>query len=156
MSVSKRKGERQSDVEKGLRGCVRGPAGIIKCVSTNLRAPWTAGTKAREGRGNSSVSQRVTLRGATPPALSRIRETSAAPLLPDLEQRLRPGPEIAQEAGRRNSPWFPLGSSASTGSAVHPTPPALRLYHKATRPPPACTNRPDTGAPGNTAVAAVN
>ena len=101
----------------------------------------------RDGRhkGPRAVSQqlcvleRVTPPGATPPAQSRIRETTA-PLLPDLEQRLRTGPEIAQEAGRPNSPWHLLGSPASTRSAVHPSLPSLCLNHKVIQPLPALTN----------------
>ena len=92
------------------------------------------------------VLERATPPGATPPAQSRIRETSAP--LPGLEQRLRTGPEMAQEAGRPNSPWHLLGSRASTRSVVHPSPPSLCLSHKAIRPPPALTNHVGKGALG--------
>lgn len=126
-----------------------------------VRFHLSPSTRDGKHKGPRAVSQqlcvleRVTPPGATPPAQSPIRQTSA-PLLSGLELRLRTGPEIAQEAGRRNSPWHLLGSPASTRSAVHPSPPSFCLYHKAIRPPPALTNHLGKGAPGNTAVAAVN
>lgn len=101
--ISERRGRRPRGSSRPQKGCVR---------------------TQRPERGEPKL-RRVWLSEALhPPARSRTRETTAAPLLQGRELRLRPGPEIAQDTGRPHSPWLRLGSPNSTQHGVHPSPEA--------------------------------